>query len=198
MKQCNKCNSEKALSYFEKDPRNKDGLQGICQACRKEAKKASRDRRLAGIGVLEVEEKECNKCGETKKSKEFFKDCGISDGKSTICKKCKTDDVSKWREKNREKYNSDMRLYTAKNYQRLRMQRYKITPEIHANMMSEQKGVCAVCCNIQRGRRPLVIDHNHATGKVRGLLCYGCNRALHVLETSDLLSKAQAYLLKHS
>lgn len=74
--------------------------------------------------------------------------------------------------------------------------RYDLTPEEHAKMMHDQKGVCAICEKLPNGKRPLVVDHNHTTGKVRGLLCYGCNRALHILEAADLLQKALAYLKK--
>jgi len=40
----------------------------------------------------------------------------------------------------------------------------------------------------------LHIDHNHVTGKVRGLLCVSCNTTLGRLENNDFMSKAKAYL----
>lgn len=41
--------------------------------------------------------------------------------------------------------------------------------------LEEQSGGCAICDRLPRSRR-LAGDHNHATGKRRGLLCYPCNR----------------------
>ena len=56
-------------------------------------------------------------------------------------------------------------------------------------MFSEQEGVCAACGKTethlnQYGVCRLAIDHNHATGVVRGLLCGRCNRALGLLGDS--------------
>ena len=44
---------------------------------------------------------------------------------------------------------------------------------------------------------PMPVDHCHATGRVRGILCYGCNGAIGVLGDSiEVLESAQRYLLK--
>jgi hypothetical protein len=53
--------------------------------------------------------------------------------------------------------------------------RYGITPEQYQKMLDRQGGICAIC-----GRPPktlrLSVDHDHRTGRVRGLLCYQCNK----------------------
>lgn len=142
--------------------------------------------------------KKCNKCSLQKPLTEFFKDKNNkTDGRYSICKTCKTEGALKWRAENRAKYNETQRIYHAENYQRLRIQRYDLTPEQHAKMLSDQKGVCAICGELPKGKRPLAIDHNHDTGKVRGLLCYGCNRALHILDNQELLNKAMEYLKRN-
>ncbi len=138
----------------------------------------------------------CSKCQQEKELTEFFKDKGFKSGYMSMCKVCKTANALEWRAKNRSKYNATQRDYNAEHYQRLRLQRYKITPEQHAQMLLDQKGVCAICEQLPKGKRPLVVDHHHATGKVRGLLCYGCNRAISILDKHDLLQKALAYLEK--
>ncbi len=57
--------------------------------------------------------------------------------------------------------------------QRLRL--YGLTPERHAQMLLEQGGRCAMPgCDAA----PKHVDHDHATGKVRALLCHGCNIGL--------------------
>lgn len=61
-------------------------------------------------------------------------------------------------------------------------------------MYATQDGRCAIC---KAAREPLglVIDHNHSTGKVRGLLCSGCNTGLGLFQDSpDMLEVAMEYL----
>lgn len=57
------------------------------------------------------------------------------------------------------------------------MRAYGITPEDYDRMDAEQDGKCAACARPPLKYR-LAVDHNHDTGKVRGLLCVPCNRAL--------------------
>lgn len=59
---------------------------------------------------------------------------------------------------------------------------YGITPDDYAEMLARQGGVCAICRQPEtrasrRSRRPgrLSVDHDHQTGRVRGLLCHKCN-----------------------
>jgi hypothetical protein len=67
----------------------------------------------------------------------------------------------------RSKANHDTRLRST----------YDITPEAYAMLLEEQGGVCAICQRPSKVRR-LAVDHDHATGKVRGLLCRHCNYEL--------------------
>jgi hypothetical protein len=140
----------------------------------------------------------CNKCSKEKPLTEFFKDkSNKTDGYYSICKDCKTKSTLAYRAKNKDLYNAKMRAYRKINYQAERLYRYKLTVAQHQAMLAEQNHVCAICKCPPKGKRPLVVDHRHSDGKVRGLLCYGCNRALHVLESIDLLQKAQDYLKKY-
>lgn len=61
--------------------------------------------------------------------------------------------------------------------------KYGITLEQYNNMLSYQKGNCAICEEVPKENKNgvvvrLSVDHNHKTGKVRGLLCYKCNKLL--------------------
>lgn len=198
MKKCSKCLEMREYSAFSKDPRNKDGYQSQCQICRKAAKKAFNDLRA---GTVTVQNKTCNKCKNTKLASEFFKDKGISDGLSTVCKDCKTETTRIWRENNRDKYNQNMREFRANNKEWAKntdlMRTHGISLEDYNKMLKDQNGVCAMCAKPPQGKRPLVVDHNHATGKVRQLLCYGCNRALHMLENQVLFEAGKKYLKKN-
>jgi len=67
-------------------------------------------------------------------------------------------------------------------------------------MFLSQNGVCAICSGGEtvktRGTlRRLAVDHDHETGKVRGLLCNRCNNGLgNFRDDPDLLREAIAYL----
>ncbi len=75
----------------------------------------------------------------------------------------------------------------------------------YQEMLREQNGVCAICQQPERApdkatgkTKDLAIDHDHATGAVRALLCSSCNRALGLFNDDEaLLAKAQEYVLYH-
>lgn len=68
--------------------------------------------------------------------------------------------------------------------------RYKITAKGVEILYNKQKGKCAIChkeVTIEKGSNPeeqACIDHDHSTGKIRGILCRKCNRALGQLGDS--------------
>ena len=84
----------------------------------------------------------------------------------------------------------DIRLkYLLKKYYDLPLEEYK-------NLVEEQRGLCAICGNKQKGR--LHVDHCHNTKKVRGLLCQACNHGLgHFRDNASYLVSAIFYLTKH-
>ena len=55
--------------------------------------------------------------------------------------------------------------------------RYGLTYEDYDKLLAEQEGVCAVCHRPPKTQR-LNVDHDHKTGRVRGLLCFRCNYGL--------------------
>jgi len=67
--------------------------------------------------------------------------------------------------------------------------RYGVTKPIWDLMLKNQNGHCALCNKI-----PTVVDHNHKTGKTRGLLCSSCNFKIGALEEDDWVKKAEEYL----
>ena len=56
-------------------------------------------------------------------------------------------------------------------------ERYGLTEAQWDEMFQTQGGKCAICLKPQHGRR-LAVDHDHKSGKVRGLLCWRCNKYL--------------------
>lgn len=104
--------------------------------------------------------------------------------------------------KNRAKINAGQREFYAKNRARLihekwvvaLQKKYGITEQIYLQMLDKQGGVCA-CCGVppQGGTgkdRMLHVDHDHATGDVRWLLCGNCNHMLgHARESPEILRR---------
>ena len=65
-------------------------------------------------------------------------------------------------------------------------------------MLVAQRGVCAICERPPTDGISLHVDHDHATGARRKLLCFRCNNSLGDLEDDpDLLRRAAAYLDAH-
>ncbi len=199
IKHCNKCQQDRSTDLFGKDTRNKDGLQGICEVCRKAAKQAARDKRRME-GNITVPRKTCNKCDTDKPADSFYRDAGIADGLATICKACKDEYSVTYRAENRDEYNASMREWRANHKEEAKEldlhRTYGLPLETFKKMLSDQGGKCALCFKAPSGVRPLCVDHCHDTGKVRGLLCYGCNRLMVLIDNPELLAKAIAYKAK--
>ena len=72
---------------------------------------------------------------------------------------------------------------------------YGITQEEYDAMLIKQAGGCAICGKPPLDVKFLSVDHNHQTGKVRGLLCRKCNLAIGILQDDpSLLRRAVNYL----
>ena len=74
---------------------------------------------------------------------------------------------------------------------------YNLTLEEYEALLSAQGGGCAICGIAQGTGRSgvLHVDHDHTTGKVRGLLCHNCNKGIGCLQDNpDLLRSGVRYL----
>lgn len=119
--------------------------------------------------------KSCNTCGETKSRSSFHVFLGSVDGRSNKCVEC----------------------YTKASRRRL----YDISEEQFETMWRDQEGLCVICEDflIPFGKGTCVIDHDHDTGKVRGLLCSRCNLAIgHLRDDPESCDRAAAYLRRHA
>lgn len=75
---------------------------------------------------------------------------------------------------------------------RHRLKPYGLGPEDFQRLLAEQNNVCAICGG---GARRLVLDHDHRTGRVRGILCCVCNLALGSFgDSEEVLVRAAGYL----
>lgn len=135
-------------------------------------------------------------------SKLFCKDCNKElrrlspKGKLySYCAKCEVKRSNEWRKnhpdcRKKEYHNGNGKYKTWISG----LKQYGITEQDWQRMYDEQNGVCAICGKHQVYRR-LSVDHCHKTGKVRGLLCVRCNRALgYVFDSPNILRNAANYL----
>ena len=108
-----------------------------------------------------------------------------------LCQSCHT---RVWRAANPE----GAKQQNKRSQQKQRLRFHGITQEFYEKLLQEQKGLCAICVGPPIGFAQLIIDHNHKTNQVRGLLCIRCNFAIgQLLERPDLFDLAKAYLNKY-
>jgi len=80
--------------------------------------------------------------------------------------------------------------------ERARVKQYGLTLEAYEQMYKIQNGQCSIC---SQPKKILSVDHDHSTGRVRGLLCKSCNHGLGFFyDNIALLMKAKLYLEKEA
>lgn len=178
---CICCNNDFPIKYFEfrKDTKK---YRNVCRKCSKKYNilridKVQKINKLFSEGL-----KECGKCKNQLKLENFSKDKYTITGLTSWCKECK----KKYQELNRNRI-KNKRLET----------KYNITLEHYEDLLKKQNYRCAICkTNKPKGRnKKFHVDHDHETGKVRGLLCHHCNVALgSFFDSIDNLNKAIEYL----
>ena len=108
----------------------------------------------------------------------------------------KTKNTEKNKEYRRKYKNSPKAKETRRN--QLLLKNFGITLEKYNKMLQEQNQVCAICLqHLEFDKRSLAVDHCHATGKIRGLLCRHCNQGIgHFKDDIKLLENTIKYLAK--
>jgi len=155
--------------------------------------------------------KTCTKCGIEQDTKNFSKCITGKFGVRGDCKMCRkryyhlTENkrqlrVKKYREINkvkqrefylrhREHIREKQKEYHKHNFLQIRNQMLKLTYGItqadYDILFRQQNEVCAICYKSVKGY--LSIDHDHKTGKIRGLLCKQCNHGLGMFKDDKLI-----------
>lgn len=151
--------------------------------------------------------KKCSTCKKRKLASKFSRRAASPDGIHVVCKCCDNERSAKWKREHPE-YNKEW-LAAHPGYKEQLLKRdplryrrhhleyaYGMSLEEFDAMFESQGKRCAVC---RRKDFQPVVDHNHKTGRVRGILCYPCNSALGFLGDSIKKVKvALEYLKKHS
>lgn len=109
-----------------------------------------------------------------------------------------------YREKNKDKIREQKKAWRKANPEKLKAAAWRwrlnkfMSPSEFAARFDDQGGKCAICGSSDPGKRGtsrLCVDHCHATGKVRGLLCGWCNKMLGLARDNiETLENAIKYL----
>jgi hypothetical protein len=118
--------------------------------------------------------KTCKRCRETKPETAFHRD-SRGERRKPICAEC--------RNEVRRLVGREKRNETPEQGLRGKLWRqYKLTLEQFTELVDAQSGVCAICGKAPAPGKRLFVDHCHATGVVRALLCLTCNLNVGVYE----------------
>lgn len=125
----------------------------------------------------------CSRCRKQKWNSEFDKNKYKRDGHQYFCKECNN-----------------------RNYQKANLKKnYGITIKQYELILESQNGVCKICGQLETAKDKnneilrLAVDHDHPTGKIRGLLCVKCNTMLGgAKDNPEILRKGANYLEQHS
>lgn len=171
-KRCNKCQKRRLLKFFYEHPKMKDGHLNHCITCHIKAGTANYHK---------------NAEKWRKYSREYQRTWRANPENKKKIKKYKIEFRSRHPEKVRE----------ARRRKTIRA--YGLTLEQYEAMKKSQKNRCRACGGPPDGRwKKLHIDHDHKTGRVRGLLCGKCNCAAGYLKDSPQKARALAkYLTAH-
>lgn len=136
--------------------------------------------------------KTCPECGQEKEASCFkFKPGGKVHKK---CTDCVTKLKKKWRKPVRDTYDWTNPIFCKRmhdQHEKMLNSKFKITTSEESHMHNEQGACCAIC----GVKTQLLVDHCHETGKVRGLLCRGCNGGIGFFrENPSAMRKAAEYI----
>lgn len=147
-----------------------------------------------------MQTKRCTKCKKELDLQQFHVDKSVGKPKSH-CKSCVRESQRRaWPNHRRDPTTNS--LYACRSNLK---RKYGMTIREYEEILCRQNQRCAICGRNENGRaykhgqpKRFCLDHNHTTGKIRGLLCSTCNRVVGIIETrSDLLERAKNYIVEH-
>lgn len=171
---CATCASMKELMEFSLDKTQSTGRDASCRVCTRKAAKAY---------YLAHRDEQRSKARERarKRRLKFREEC---------------------KRKDREYFLKNRDTLRTKRHKRAVMERYGITHQQFDELIASHGGKCAICGDSETRQNNwfiyhLCVDHDHKSGRVRGLLCTNCNRLLGAAKDSIyVLEKAILYLLR--
>ncbi len=214
-KTCSRCKAEKILDAFSTNRAMTDGKNIYCRACLSEADKARR-KKMAESPRPSVTEKKCVRCSTVKPASEYARNKSSTTGLQSYCKSCtrgiclqrieqgirpppfkecsvcgKTLPASKYH-RNRAVSTTLAPACKDCSRRRVRCVKYRLTNEWLDKIDAATQ--CEICDQPIDGPQKH-LDHDHATGAPRGVLCTKCNAMLGFARDSQkILSSACQYL----
>src|SRR3990167_7429107 len=184
-KTCTRCETTKQLEDFSPSKRGRLGIHSQCIDCGRSQKQVwyqkNRDISIQRSAAYRREHPEWAKNADALHHSRY-----------------------NWREKFPEK----AKKLSSEQAQRRRFRKYGLTQAQYDQILCQQNEVCAACrevpstSSVGQGLNKyddFVVDHNHVTGKVRGLVCTNCNVALGMIrDNPSTARKLATYLEKNS
>ncbi len=174
-KVCTQCRLEKPLTEFYSCKRWKATHKSDCKACQKKRSQEYQKKHKEALAAKSKRRRVLN-----------------SERDAAVQKH--------WRKLNREHVREIQKSWKARNKDRVLnnyyLWRFGISLIEVRQKIADQNGCCEIC-NLACDK--LEVDHNHTTGRVRGMLCPNCNTGFGLLkEDADILSNAIKYTQKYN
>jgi hypothetical protein len=187
---CRDCSELRPVSEFTRDRARRDGLSFYCRTHSrqrllraKDARQGPPKARYARDRLVPDGHRWCPDCGTVKPLDEFVRNAGQASGRGPYCRPCHNI---------RGKASTD-KVGGSRTYHLKR--RYGITAEDADAMLADQGGLCVICKTAPANH----VDHDHATGAVRALLCFNCNGGLgQFKDNAETLHAAAYYVAFHT
>lgn len=171
-KRCSRCRRVLSREAFAGNKSVRDGLQAYCRECSAECYRQRQEAKGKVVRQrVRVPEghKRCPRCEVVKPHGEWSRNSSSSDGFATYCRQCRA----------------------AESRARHLKRKYGMTEADRDELTASQMGVCCICLSSSAEH----VDHDHETGRVRGVLCFSCNAALgQFKERPEVMSRAISYL----
>lgn len=150
---CTQCGEDKDLTEYQKHSTSSDGKTWECRECTALRGRKRYKNKKYPQPVAFPETKVCSTCGEEKPPSAYYKDQHYPDHRQKQCRAC--------------------RLNVG------RASRFGITVSELTDFVNDRGNKCEVCGSSEGNMH---LDHSHDTGKIRGLLCHGCNVSLGLVK----------------
>ena len=157
--------------------------------------------------------KRCSCCKNSKPYSDFYRNKNMRDGFANYCKDCLLSSNKKWKERNPGAVVETAKRYFEKHKEKIRQRvrdkhikdpsirkfasikkNYGLSRRDYESILEWQGGGCAFC---KRNDIQMHVDHDHSTGRVRGILCHLCNTGLGLFrENTDVMNRAICYVSK--
>ncbi|RBY90151.1 endonuclease [Blastococcus sp. TBT05-19] len=189
---CKDCDDYRPVAEFSSNARSRDGLAFYCRKHLAERAARSRESRRSRPRVqrrpphglsIPAGSKWCADCKRVLPLEEFVRTAASKTGRGSYCKPCH----------NVRGHAAKEKVGGSRTYHLTR--RYGITAAEADHMLRRQGGVCAICATAPAAH----VDHDHATGAVRALLCFNCNGGLgQFKDDPEMLREAADYVAFHT